>query len=90
MVYAGTRYRIMPGLDLSAAAYYHAYRNIEGHALSLGLNADYWFSKRTAVYTDLSQVLNAGKAALGVAGTASPALPGVNQLGVAAGILHTF
>lgn len=90
MVYGGTRYRITPALDLSAAAYYHDYRDIDGHALSLGVNADYWFSKRTAVYTDLTQVLNAGKAALGVAGTASPALPGVNQLGVAVGIVHTF
>jgi predicted porin len=90
MVYGGTRYRITPALDLSAAAYYHAYRDIEGHALSLGLNADYWFSKRTAVYTNVTQVVNAGKAALGVAGTASPALPGVNQLGVASGIVHTF
>jgi predicted porin len=90
MVYGGTRYRITPAIDLSAAAYYHAYREIDGHALSLGLNADYWFSRRTAVYTDVTQVLNEGKAALGVSGTASPAVPGVNQLGVAIGILHTF
>jgi hypothetical protein len=37
---------------------------IDAHALSTGVNADYWLPKRKALYTDITYVVNSSKAAL--------------------------
>ena len=95
MGFAGVRYRVTPALDLAAAAYYHAYRRVDAHALSTGVNADYWLSKRTALYTNITYVINSSKAALSATGWATSVATttvktGANQLAVAVGVLHKF
>ncbi|MBC8724721.1 porin [Paraburkholderia sp. 31.1] len=95
MAFAGVRYRVAPALDLAAATYYHAYRQVDAHALSTGVNADYWLSKRTALYTDITYVINSSKAALSATGWATSVATttvktGANQLAVAVGVLHKF
>jgi predicted porin len=90
MAFGGVRYKVTPQLDLSAASYYHSYRNVSAHALSSGVNADYWLSKRTALYTDVTYVINSSKSALSATGSTTPVATGANQLAVAIGIVHTF
>ncbi|MBB5445396.1 MULTISPECIES: porin [unclassified Paraburkholderia] len=95
MAFAGVRYRVTPALDLAAATYYHAYRHVDAHALSTGVNADYWLSKRTALYTDITYVINSSKAALSATGWATSVATttvktGANQLAVAVGVLRKF
>jgi predicted porin len=90
MAFAGVRYKATAALQLAAAAYYHAYREVSAHAWGTGLNADYWLSKRTALYTDITYVINSSKAALSVTGSTTTVATGANQLGVAVGVLHTF
>jgi predicted porin len=90
MAFAGMRYKATSQLDLAAAAYYHAYRQVSAHAWSTGVNADYWLSKRTALYTDVTYVINSSRSALSVTGSTTPVATGANQLGVAIGVLHKF
>ncbi|NML99123.1 porin [Paraburkholderia sp. RP-4-7] len=90
MAFGGVRYKVTPQLHLSAASYYHSYRSVSAHALSSGVNADYWLSKRTALYTDVTYVINSAKAALSATGSTTPVATGANQLAVAIGIVHTF
>ncbi|AYZ00067.1 porin [Burkholderia multivorans] len=95
MFYGGVRYQATAFLDLAAAGYYHQFRAIGDHALSLGLNADYWLSKRTSVYTNVQYVINGDKAALSATGLGGPTAQttvqtGANQLAFAIGILHKF
>jgi predicted porin len=90
MAFAGMRYKATSQLDLAAAAYYHAYRQVSAHAWSTGVNADYWLSKRTALYTDVTYVINSSRSGLSVTGSTTPVATGANQLGVAVGVLHKF
>ncbi|MFM0265469.1 porin [Paraburkholderia sediminicola] len=90
IAFGGVRYKVTPQLHLSAASYYHSYRMVSAHALSSGVNADYWLSKRTALYTDVTYVINSAKAALSATGSTTPVATGANQLAVAIGIVHTF
>ncbi|HEY1610740.1 MAG TPA: porin, partial [Paraburkholderia sp.] len=95
MAFAGVRYRATAALDLAAAGYYHTYRRVDAHALSAGVNADYWLSKRTALYTDITYVINSSKAALSATGwgtsvATTTVATGANQLAVAVGVLHKF
>jgi len=95
MFYGGVRYQATAALDLAAAGYYHQFRALDDHALSLGLNADYWLSKRTSVYTNVQYVLNGHKAALSATGLGGPTAQttvqtGANQLAFAVGVLHKF
>ncbi|GAB3626197.1 porin [Pandoraea terrae] len=90
MVFGGVRYQVTPQLQLSAGSYYHAYRMVSAHALSSGVNADYWLSKRTALYTDLTYVINSAKSTLSATGSTTPVATGANQLAVVAGIVQKF
>ncbi|MBN3849320.1 porin [Paraburkholderia sp. Ac-20342] len=95
MVFGGVRYLVTPALDVAAATYYHSYRNVSAHALSTGLNADYWLSKRTALYTNVTYVINSSKAAMSATGWGTPiavttAATGANQLAIAVGVMHKF
>jgi predicted porin len=95
MFYGGVRYQATPALDLAAAGYYHQFRALDAHALSLGVNADYWLSKRTALYTNVQYVINGDKAALSATGLGGPTAQtsvqaGANQLAFAVGVLHKF
>lgn len=90
MAFAGVRYKVTPQIELSAASYYHAFRLVSAHAISSGVNADYWLSKRTALYTDVTYVINSAKSALSATGSTTPVATGANQLAVAIGIVHTF
>jgi predicted porin len=90
MAFAGLRYKVTAQLQLAAASYYHSYRNVSAHALSSGLNADYWLSKRTALYTDVTYVMNSSKAALSATGSTTAVATGANQLAVVIGVVHKF
>ncbi|MCG5072139.1 porin [Paraburkholderia tagetis] len=90
MAYGGVRYKITPSFQVSAASYYHSYRHISAHALSSGVNADYWLSKSTALYTDATYVINSSKSALSATGSTTPVATGANQLAIAVGIVHMF
>jgi predicted porin len=90
MVFGGVRYKVVPQFDVSAASYYHSYRSVSAHALSSGVNADYWLSKRTALYTDVTYVINSSKSALSATGSTTPVETGSNQLAIAIGLVHTF
>ncbi|SEA68081.1 porin [Paraburkholderia sartisoli] len=90
MAFGGVRYKVTSQLHLSAATYYHSYRMVSAHALSSGVNADYWLSKRTALYTDVTYVINSARSALSATGSTTPVATGANQLAVAIGIVHTF
>ncbi|MGF6598389.1 putative porin [Paraburkholderia sp. GAS448] len=90
MAFGGLRYKVTQQLQLSAASYYHSYRMVSAHALSSGVNADYWLSKRTALYTDVTYVINSARAALSATGSTTPVATGANQLAIAIGIVHTF
>ncbi|MCX4151550.1 MULTISPECIES: porin [Paraburkholderia] len=90
IAFGGMRYKVTPRLQISAASYYHSYRAVSAHALSSGVNADYWFSKRTALYTDVTYVINSSKSALSATGSTTPVATGANQLAIALGIVHTF
>ncbi|MEX3933705.1 porin [Paraburkholderia phymatum] len=90
MAYGGLRYKVTPQLQLAAASYYHSYRAVSAHALSSGVNADYWLSKRTVLYTDVTYVINSSKSALSATGSTTTVATGANQLAVAIGIAHLF
>ncbi|SIT46492.1 Porin Gram-negative type [Paraburkholderia ribeironis] len=90
MAFGGLRYKVTPQVQLAAGSYYHSYRNVSAHALSSGVNADYWLSKRTALYTNVTYVINSSKSALSATGSTTPVAKGANQLAVAVGIAHTF
>ncbi|SOE87835.1 Outer membrane protein (porin) [Burkholderia sp. YR290] len=90
MAFGGVRYKLTQQLQLSAASYYHSYRTVSAHALSSGVNADYWLSKRTALYTDVTYVINSSRSALSATGSTTPVATGSNQLAFAIGIVHTF
>ena len=90
MAFGGVRYKVTPQLDVSAASYYHSYHSLSAHALSSGVNADYWLSKRTALYTDVTYVINSSKSALSATGSTTPVATGANQLAIAIGLVHTF
>jgi predicted porin len=95
MFYGGIRYQATAALDFAAAGYYHQFRALGDRALSLGLNADYWLSKRTSVYTNMQYVINGHNAALSATGLGGPTAQttvqtGANQLAFTVGILHKF
>jgi predicted porin len=90
MAFAGMRFKVTPSLQLAAASYYHSYRTVSAHAVSTGLNADYYLSKRTILYTDLTYVINSAKSALSATGSTTPVATGANQFAVAIGIVHSF
>ncbi|SIT36946.1 Porin Gram-negative type [Paraburkholderia piptadeniae] len=90
MAYGGLRYKVTPQLQLAAASYYHSYRAVSAHALSSGVNADYWLSKRTVLYTDVTYVINSSKSALSATGSTTTVATGANQMAVAIGIAHLF
>ncbi|KWF32961.1 porin [Burkholderia diffusa] len=90
IVFGGIRYKVTPFMQLSAGSYYHSYRAVSAHALSSGVNADYWLSKRTALYANAAYVINSSKAALSATGSTTTVATGANQLAVAVGIVHNF
>jgi predicted porin len=90
MAFGGLRYKLTPAMQLAAATYYHSYRTVSAHALSSGVNTDYWLSKRTALYASVTYVINSAKAAQSVTGSTTPVTRGANQLGAVVGIAHTF
>lgn len=90
MVYGGARYFITPEIDIAAATYYHSYHNVSGHALSTGVQADYFLSKRTSLYFNGTYVVNTAKTQLSALGSTIPATMGQNQLGISIGIVHKF
>lgn len=90
MAFGGLRFKVTPSLQMSAASYYHSYRTTSAHALSSGVNADYWLSKRTALYTDITYVINSSKSAMSATGSTTPVATGANQFAVAIGIVHNF
>ncbi len=90
MAFGGLRYKITPAFQVSAASYYHAFRTASAHAISSGVNADYWVSKRTMLYTDATYVINSAKSALSATGATTPVATGANQFAVAIGVVHMF
>lgn len=90
MVFGGVRYQMTPFVSVSAAGYYHSYRDVSAHALSSGVNADYALSKRTTLYVDVTYVTNSRNAALSATGSTTPVVKGENQFAAAVGIVHRF
>lgn len=90
MAFGGLRFKVTPSLQLAAASYYHSYRTVSAHALSSAANADYYLSKRTALYTNVTYVVNSSKAALSATGSTTTVATGANQFAIAVGIVHNF
>ncbi|MFM0721684.1 porin [Paraburkholderia strydomiana] len=90
MAFGGLRYQVTPALQMSAGTYYHSYRTVAVHALSSGVNADYWLSKQTGLYTDITYVINSAKSSLSATASSPTVATGANQLAVAVGIVHLF
>ncbi|TPQ33938.1 porin [Cupriavidus pinatubonensis] len=92
MYWLGTSYPIAPAVSLDAEAIYQRFHNSDNKAWVLVGRTTYAFSKRTSLYGTVGYIINGGNLALsinsGQAGT-NPA-PGGNQLGLMAGLKHTF
>jgi predicted porin len=89
LYYIGASYPLSPLMQLDAQVARHDVKNHDNDSTLSVLRLTYYLSKRTAVYTSLGHMKNAGAAAIaldagGTVGT------GLNQSGISAGVRHTF
>lgn len=94
LYYAGASYDITPAFNLAGQVYYLHFNNSANKAWLGAIRGTYAFSKRTSVYLTGGYIDNGGQSNLSVSaggsgGTSNPA-PGGNQLGVMAGMKHSF
>ncbi|WP_296555875.1 porin [Pigmentiphaga sp.] len=89
MVFAAVGYALTPALFLDAQAFRYTKRHSDDDTMMYVARAIYSLSKRTAVYVTGGYLTNSGNAANSLDGM-SGAGPGLNQIGVAAGIRHAF
>jgi predicted porin len=89
LYYVGASYPLLPLLTLDGQVARHDVRDSGNDSTLAALRLTYYLSKRTAVYSSIGRMKNAGQAAIaldagGTVGT------GLNQSGVSAGIRHSF
>jgi predicted porin len=94
LYYAGASYDITPAFNLAGQVYYLHFNNSANKAWLGAIRGTYAFSKRTSVYLTGGYIDNGGQSNLSVSaggsgGTSNPT-PGGNQLGVMAGVKHSF
>ncbi len=88
--WVGLTYQLTPALILESAVF-HGNVNHGGGSATLGvLGANYSLSKRTMLYSTLGLMFNRGQAQFPVETGNSAPLPGKNQQGVYAGVMHYF
>jgi predicted porin len=90
--YLGAAYNMTASFVVDAQVSRLDYRNSANQATLLAARASYLLSRRTTVYTTAGRIMNDGALALSVSGAAPGGAPpaGGSQVGIAAGIRHTF
>jgi len=89
MVFAAAGYALTPALFVDGEVYRYTKRRSADDTTMYVARATYSLSKRTAVYLTGGYLTNGGNATNSLDGM-SGAGPGLNQVGVAAGLRHTF
>lgn len=89
MYWVGAKHRITQPLSVSVGLFHTTLSNSPNKATLLGTSFAYDLSKRSLLYVNVGHVKNGGGSTQGVT-SSTPTLPGQNQSGVVAGILHRF
>lgn len=90
LFWLGASYAFTPALTLSASAYVMNDKRSAQDPWSLVGTLDYALSKRTDGYLTLGYVKNKDGSRVGLNGIQTSIGPGMNQLGVVAGVRHKF
>lgn len=92
--YVGASYPVSPTVTVDGQVFRLKYKDSANQALLVALRGTYQLSKRTAVYATAGSIDNrgtlTGSVSGGAAGPLSATTPGGSQLGVAAGVRHSF
>lgn len=89
LMYLGASYPLLPALTLDGQVAKLDVKHSRNDSTLAVLRLTYYLSRRTALYTSLGRMKNAGQAAVAIdaGGTVGP---GLSQTGLSVGIRHTF
>ncbi|MFM0596489.1 MULTISPECIES: porin [Paraburkholderia] len=90
LYWLGATYHASAALNLSSTAMYQNFYGTSRDPWSFQVDADYFLSKRTDLYLNLAYALNRNGSNLGLNGFGTDVVAGKNQVGLMAGIRHTF
>ena len=90
--FVGASYPLTPFFTIDGELFQLQYKNSQNKATLIAVRGTYSLSKRTALYATAGHISNDGTLAISVSAAAAGGTPpaGQSQLGLAAGIRHTF